>query len=101
MPPVDRTTTHYGVNCAAGANPQNPQPANPRRVRLEIQNVGANSGVFWFERQSNAGQAFVLPPLAIRVYERHCPLETVYYQSTLGTTFAVAETYTTTATNRS
>jgi hypothetical protein len=94
MPRANPTkTSQYKVQCAAGGAPNNPQPANARRVMLEIQNVGINEGHFWFDLQSNGGIAQRLGPMASRKYDVACPKETVFYSSILGTTFAVIEGY--------
>jgi hypothetical protein len=71
----------------------NPQPANNRRVFLQIQNVGMNEGNFWFERQQNSGQAERLAPTGFRKYDRQCPTSAVYYSSALGTMFSVTESF--------
>lgn len=100
--PASRTTKQYVVRMAAGDNQTGVAPSvngvsGATRVGLSIQNTGINPGTYKWESPigsttPDAG-AFLLA-----AGEKHdwiapnCPQERLSCQSTLGTTFAIAET---------
>lgn len=96
MPPnrIDDTATSVKqivVPLVAGAKPFSPSTANPMRNYYRIQNVGANTGYFWWDTAVNAGQAFALTPGEHMEFASKCPIEQPWFQSPAGTSFAVVE----------
>lgn len=97
MPPPDPADTftsvkHYRVDAKAGADPTNPMALNQRRNFLFIRNNGLNAGSFWFDQATNSGQAIPLGPAETwSPGSMKVPVERVFFQSTLGTVFAVIE----------
>lgn len=94
MPPPDTFTDvqHSRVVAAAGAAPVNPLAKNPRRNHLYIRNNGSNAGAFWFDQATDDGQSIVLGPLqSWEPQTGKVPVNRVFFQSALGTVFAVIE----------
>lgn len=94
MPPPDTATDvqHSRVVVLPGAPPINPLAKNPRRNFLHIRNAGMNAGAFWFDQAQDSGQSIVLGPQGSWEPQGvKAPINRVYFQSTLGTTFAIIE----------
>lgn len=93
MPQADTFTDvqHSRVVAIAGAGPANPLAKNPRRNYLYIRNNGPNAGVFWFDQATDNGQSINLGPLQSWEPRVKVPINRVYFQSALGTTFAIIE----------
>jgi hypothetical protein len=94
MPPSDTATStqHTRVLALAGALPINPLAKNPRRNYLYIRNNGMNAGSFWFDQATDSGQSITLGALGSWTPQgTKVPIDRVYFQSVLGTTFAIVE----------